>query len=143
MSTQIRMILGVLVIGACGVIVYLVAPARLTDEDALASLSEPVLSERYTSAFWDRERAVGTPLWGRALRTCRDLEEDASPGPNCQVVVLVARANAQEELAREQLSERRRIEKWLGSGATAEIGDGLTGKGAKAGGLPTLRPQEP
>lgn len=136
-------ILGALAIGVCGAIAYLVVPARVTEEDALASLSHPDLSERYTGAFWERERGAKTPLWGRALSVCQQLGRRAEPRPNCQVVVLVAGASAQEELAREQLAERRRIEKWIESGTAAEIGDGLTGKGAKAGGLPTLKPEAP
>jgi hypothetical protein len=138
--TRSQIILGILAIGACGAIVYAVVPLHIEDTDVIASLSEPSLSERYSSAFWEKERAGKTSLWTQALEACRDAA--TTPRPNCQIVLLVAHASAQEELAREQLAERRRLEKWIKNGAKGEIGDGLTGKGAKAGGLPNLKPND-
>jgi hypothetical protein len=142
MLTRSRIIVGALVIAACAAIAYVASPLRVNDEAALASLSEYVLSKRYTSGFWDEERRGNTPLWSKALSRCQE-SPPLTIAPNCQVVVLVSGNSAQEKLARELLSERRRVESWLKDGADAEIGDGLTGRGAKAGALPTLTHEAP
>lgn len=142
MSTPSKIIVGAILIAACAAVAYVVVPLRVDDEAALASLGESALSKRYTSAFWDEERRGSTPLWNNAVSRCREFPP-SSFGPNCQVVVLVSGSSAQDKLARELLSERRRVELWLKDGADAEIGDGLTGRGAKAGGLPTLTHEAP
>lgn len=143
MLTRPRIILGGLVVAACAAIIYIAGALRATDDGAVASLSEPVLSKRYTSAFWDAQRAENTPLWNRAFSACRESPSSTPVSPNCAIVVLVAGGSAQEKLARELLDERRRVETWVKNGASAEIGDGLTGRGAKAGGLPTLTHEGP
>ena len=144
MLTRPRLIVGGgLALAACAAIIYIAGQLRVTEDGAVASLSEPALSKRYTSAFWDAQQAENTLLWNRAVSACREAPSSTPVTPNCAIVVLVAGGSAQEKLARELLDERRRVETWVKNGASAEIGEGLTGRGAKAGGLPTLTHEGP
>lgn len=121
----------VILLGCAAVTVYF-RPALLgLGGDPLASLSESVLSDRFTSGFWARERERNSDLWKRALALCAEPPVRlAEPRPNCAIVAVVADGGAQERLAREQLAERSRVREWLRGGAPADIGDGLTGRGA-------------
>ena len=120
-------------------VIYVYAP-RLR-ERPFASLSEPGLSELYSSSFWMHERAAHSDLWKRALSFCGSADPTKGPRPNCSILAVVANAAAQEKSVRHELAERRRMEQWIVNGANGENGNGLTGEGAKPGGLP--RPQTP
>jgi type IV secretion system protein TrbJ len=58
--------------------------------------------------------------------------------------LMMAQSNAQTVFmaneTNKQAQDTAALRSWVMEGATGEIGDGLTGNGAKAGGLPTLMP---
>src|SRR5262249_49371714 len=98
---------------------------------------------RFNSSFWVHERNSKSALWKEALSACTKAESLRDPRPNCSIVAIVADSGAQEELAGEILEERRAVRAWLQKGANEDIGSGLTGRGAQAGGLPTLKAPSP
>ena len=120
-----------IVVIACGATLVAAPILRTIGQDPLASLSEPTFSDAFTSAYWAREKASGSELWSRATAACASSVPSAAPRPNCVIVNVVAAGGAQEELARELLEERARAREWLRSGASGEISDGLTGRGAR------------
>lgn len=121
-----------LVVFGCAALIYIAPAAFGVGGDPLASLSEPKLSERYTSAFWAKERGRKSELWARAIALCGERAAQATqPLPNCAILAVVADGGAQERLAREEIAERGRVRQWLQNGAPGEISNGLTGRGAK------------
>src|SRR5262245_18564403 len=122
-----------LFIAIVSVAIVIVAPAALRrGGDSLASLSEPTLSERYTSAFWANEQRRTSDLWTRALSFCGQRTLRATqPLPNCAIVALVADGGAQERLSQEELAGRGRVRQWLQNGQSGDVSNGLTGRGAK------------
>lgn len=121
-----------LVVLGCVAVAYIAPSAFGLGGDPLASLSEPNLSDRYTSGFWAKERGRNSDLWTRAVALCGErTAPPTEPLPNCAIVAVVADGGAQERLAREALAERGRVRQWLQNGQPAEISNGLTGRGAK------------
>jgi hypothetical protein len=134
--TALYLVIPIVTYAAFLLVIYRYAPRE--EVQALASLSEPTLSQRFNSTFWVHELNEKSPLWTQALSSCERTMSPPVPRPNCSVVAVVANPAAREELARQMLAERKAAREWLGS---HEIGNGLTGHGAQASGLPTLKPE--
>jgi hypothetical protein len=87
---------GFLIAGVVGIyalnvaILYLYAPRMSGGDPALASLSEPELSQRYDSTFWDRKRRAVSTLWREALSFCAN--DETRTRPNCLIVAAVEKA---------------------------------------------------
>jgi hypothetical protein len=120
-----------IVVIACGAAIVAAPFVRTIGQDPLASLSEATLSDVFTSAYWMREKDLASTLWNRATAACASPAPSAAPRPNCVIVNVVASGGAQEKLARELLEERARTREWIRNGASGEISDGLTGRGAR------------
>lgn len=113
--------------------VYVLIAGTREHRDALASLDDPKLSSEFDSGYWLRQSKDETTVWGEARAACEHGESNAArPRPNCRVVALVA--------------EERRVAGFVvtppraGQVASAEIGNGLTGHGARPGSIPSVRP---
>ena len=106
--------------------------------ESLKSLSEPKLSSEFNSSFWLRQRQDKTPLWEEAIRACSGGGAQLQPRPNCMVVALVADDGRQHGGAAGE--DQGRTAPNTRADARSQIGDGLTGHGAQAGSLPSLKP---
>jgi hypothetical protein len=86
--------------------------------DALESLKSDAFSPKYHSGFWAEEASRRSPLWNEAAQICA--AQDASPNPNCRVVLavdLTVRIIAIRQ--DDDLDERLRA--WI-QGGTRELG---------------------
>ena len=101
----------------------------LTEETRLEALQ--ALSD--TSVGRMQAIQAGNMIATEQVQQLRKLRQLMMAQSNAQTVFL---ANETNKAAQETASLRT----WLMDGAATEIGDGLTGRGAKAGGLPTLSP---
>ena len=134
MKVDLRVILIASIVGLFGVYVSVVGTRE--GRDSIKSLSEPVLSSEFHSAFWAHERQKHTSLWEKALSVCASAEAGR---PNCVIVAVVADAARGDHSEPQRMSEVRSKDHPKNDPAS-EIGSGLTGHGAQAGGLPTLKP---
>ena len=117
---------------------YASVAGRRDHKESLGSLSEATLSSEFGSSFWILQRSRGGPLWEEALRVCGGGGGEIRPRPNCVVVALVAEDTRHASAAPGR--EPNIAKEHEQGSAVTDIGTGLTGHGAKAGSLPTLRP---
>lgn len=59
-----------------------------SDFDPILSLSDPTLSARFHSAYWNRKRSIGSKRWKKALEICA--QPQFAVLPNCLIVKAVA-----------------------------------------------------
>lgn len=113
--------------------VYIRIAGTRDHREALASLDEPVLSSEFGSAYWLRQSKDEATVWGEARAACEHGGPNAArPRPNCRIVALVAE---ERRVAGVVVTPPR-----AGEIASAEIGNGLTGHGARPGSIPSVRP---
>jgi hypothetical protein len=114
----------VVTVGVC-LALGLLSLRMLRRSDPLASLEDPVLSSKYSSAFWMAESRANTRLWSRASALCSEIR-DADSRPNCDVVEMVSRKGAPPVAAENRSHQRVAIQP-----TADDIGNGLTGHGAR------------
>lgn len=76
---------------------------------------------------------AGNMIAGEQVEQLRKLRQLMMAQSNAQTVYMANETNKQAQ-------DTAALRSWIMEGASGEIGDGLTGTGAKAGGLPTLAP---
>jgi hypothetical protein len=135
------MFLGIPIVSYAAFVFVMYRYAPREADQALDSLAEPTFSPRFNSSFWVHERDDKSSVWMQALNSCERTMSAPVPRPNCSIVAVVANPTAQQELARELLAARRAAREWVEKSGSQELGNGLTGHGAQAGGLPTLKPE--
>jgi P-type conjugative transfer protein TrbJ len=101
----------------------------LNEETRLASLE--ALSD--TSVGRMQAIQAGNMIAVEEVQQLRKLRQLMMAQSNAQTVYMANQTNKEAQ-------ETASLRSWVMEGATREIGNGLTGNGAKAGGLPTLAP---